>query len=109
VNKLSNPDLNLPPKEDASFEEAVEADVKQRDSDNNKLEKQNYCIDIETEPFKDSSLKALMLKSIQLDDHFIPVTDSNLPILKNQIQGKELIVFNAPFEQTQLTRAGFDV
>lgn len=50
-----------------------------------------------------------MLKSIQLDDKFIPVTNDNLPTLKKQLQNKELIAFNSPFEQTQLSRAGFDV
>lgn len=69
----------------------------------------NYCIDIETEPFADSPLKKLMLKSVQLDDEFIPVTDDNLLQLKEELQNKELIVFNTPFEQTQLSRAGFDV
>jgi hypothetical protein len=50
-----------------------------------------------------------MLKSIQLDSEFIPVTNDNLPSLKEQLQGKEFIAFNAPFEQTQLSRAAFDV
>ena len=69
VNKLDNPDLNLPPKK-PNFEEVAEADMKQ--DSNNKLNKHNYCIDIETEPFTDSPLKALMLKSMQLDNKFIP-------------------------------------
>jgi len=77
-------------------------------TDNN-FKKDNYCIDIETEPFTDSPLKALMLKSVQLDDNFIPATNSNLVKLREELQNKELIVFNAPFEQTQLTRSGFDV
>jgi hypothetical protein len=50
-----------------------------------------------------------MLKSIQLDNEFIPVTSNNLPKLKEHLQNKELIAFNSPFEQTQLSRAGFDV
>lgn len=50
-----------------------------------------------------------MLKSVQLDDRFITVTNDNLPQLKEQLQNKELIAFNSPFEQTQLSRAGFDV
>jgi len=50
-----------------------------------------------------------MIKTLQLDNEFIPVTNSNLPTLKAELQNKELIAFNAPFEQTQLSRAGFDV
>lgn len=50
-----------------------------------------------------------MLKSVQLDDRFITVSNDNLPELKAQLQNKELIAFNTPFEQTQLSRAGFDV
>lgn len=73
-----------------SFEKVVEADSKQKSNEN--LEKKNYCLDIETAPIADSPLKELMLKSIQLDDTFIPVTSDNLPVLKEQLQNKELIV-----------------
>lgn len=50
-----------------------------------------------------------MLKSIQLDDKFIEVSKENLSVLKEQLQNKELVAFNSPFEQAQLSRAGFDV
>ena len=50
-----------------------------------------------------------MLKSIQLDGTFIPVSTSNIATLRGQLQNKELIVFNSPLEQTQLARAGFAV
>jgi hypothetical protein len=83
--------------------------VEEAQESSDKLKETNYCIDIETAPFTDSPLKQLMLKSIQLDDRFIPVTSSNLPTLREQLKNKELIAFNAPFEQTQLSRAGFDV
>jgi len=107
VNSLNNQELHFPIQV-SSFKKSAEP-VEEVAVDNNKLDKQNYCIDIETEPFTDSPLKELMLKSIQLDNNFIPVTSNNLPTLKKQLQNKELIVFNAPFEQTQLSRAGFDV
>src|ERR1700753_1300179 len=89
VNKLGKPDLVLPPKI-TKREEPIETDFTQQDS-NNKLEKNNYCIDIETEPISDNPLKALMIKTLQLDNEFIPVTKSNLPTLKEELQNKELI------------------
>jgi hypothetical protein len=93
-----------------SFEEAVAEDVAKMDKKKaNAPKKEQYCIDIETSPFTDSPLKALMLKSIQLDNNFIPVNEDNLPELKEQLQNKELIAFNSPFKQTQLARAGFNV
>lgn len=50
-----------------------------------------------------------MLKSIQLDEEFIPFTQQNEATLKEELQNKELIAFNSPFEQTQLARVGFEV
>lgn len=81
VNKLGNPDLVLPPKE-SSVNIIVEDKVPTKMDSHNKFHKNNYCIDIETEPITDSPLKALMFKSIQLDNQFITVTKKNLPELK---------------------------
>lgn len=70
---------------------------------------QPISLDIETSRAEDSFLKKLELKSIQLDNQFIPITFTNKPDLIRQLRNKELIVFNSPFEQTQLARQGFDI
>lgn len=90
------------------FEQAVETDINKVTRED-KLDKWQYCLDIEISPIETSPLRALMLKSIQLDDRFIEVKSDNLPQLKQQLKKKELIAFNAPFDQTQLAKSGFDV
>jgi hypothetical protein len=66
------------------------------------LKKDRYALDIETEAIVDHPLKKLELKTLQLDDHFIKVTPENNPYLRKVLVGRELVVFNSPFEQTQL-------
>lgn len=104
VNQLDNTDLRLPPQKE-NLSEPISETKEERLT----LDKETYFLDIETEAFTDSPLKALMIKTIQLNDQFIQVTPNNKPILKEELKSKELIVFNSPFEQTQLYHGGFDV
>jgi len=104
VNLLGNTDLRLPPQK-----EEPPTPIPTTQEERLTLDKDTYFLDIETEAFTDSPLKALMIKTVQLDNQFIKVTPTNKPILKEELKGKKLVVFNSPFEQTQLYHAGFDV
>lgn len=107
IKLLDSPELRLPHKIPTELIEKEEATM--NESDTPKLKKDSYALDIETEAFVDSPLKKLELKSIQVDDLFVKVTPENKPYLQKQLIGREFIVFNSPFEQTQLYRNGFDI
>ena len=71
--------------------------------------RKTYAIDIETEAIKDSPLKKLEIKSIQLDNMFLQQMTEVHKELSQKLTEKNLIAFNAPFEQTQLARSGYRV
>lgn len=105
IASLDSEDLRLPLKETAPEPTSPPPSAQ----DSFQLNQSSYSLDIETSAFEDSPLKQLMLQSIQLDDKFIPVTPEKNPKLVRELRNKELIVFNSPFEQTQLYRQGFDI
>ena len=107
MNLLDSPELRLPLKPPTQVTQKEEETMK--DPSTPTFEKENYALDIETEPFVDSPLKKLELKTIQLDDRFVKVTPEKKPYLQKSLVGRELLVFNSLFEQTQLYRNGFDI
>lgn len=80
------------------------------DSDLNK----DIYLDTETAPIEHSALAKLAIKTIQLNqDIYHPVKDKVIveEKFKGDYQGvyKHLIAFNAPFDQTQLHHAGYNI
>jgi hypothetical protein len=69
-----------------------------------------YAIDIETEPYVDAPLKKLEINSVQLNNECVRgLKEINEKMAELKKQKAKLIAFNAPFEQTQLTRNGYDI
>src|SRR5688500_12577233 len=81
-------------------------------------------IDIETEPIKDSPLKHLRIKTIQVDNEHFSSVELKRPRVLRVFSREKWIAYNAPpgpedhgppvrgpraFEQTQLTRNGYEV
>lgn len=89
MDTLDNEDLRLPLKKTMLTEPAEETSSAPT-KDSFQLNQPSYTLDIETSAFEDSPLKQLALKSIQLDDQFIPVTSENKPDLVKELRNKEL-------------------
>src|SRR5438552_156456 len=90
TNQLKNTDLFLPVRELPTFQPPKQTEPTLTAF---KLMQQRLALDIETEAIKDSGMKQLEIKSIQLDDQFIKVTPESKPLLQAALKGKEIIVF----------------
>jgi len=70
-------------------------------------------LDIETEPARDSYLKPLAIQTFQFSGTNKDDKIESLPLRHKKtirvMRMSDVVVYNAPFEQTQLTRSGVDV